>query len=208
MVGNPGTPKRKKAKSKAVARPADAKRSAAKFKTKGPLAPAATSDAESKNTKQAVEQQIDDFMKQVGYANPSERTDENGWRWFEYKSARGRAGVVESASDGQTYLRAESLVMQVPADPNVQLSLMNELLETNMTIPGPARLGIGENMVFVCATTPLAKLGADDVPDNIHSVMEIAASFNNPPPGEVTLEEAGQAPAPPVPSADTTPQAE
>jgi hypothetical protein len=204
MVGNPGTPKGKKAKSKAVARPAAAKRSAAKSNPNAPLASA----AESKNTKQAVEQQIDDFMKKVGYANPSERTDENGWRWFEYKSARGRAGVVESASDGQTYLRAESLVMQVPADPNVQLSLMNELLETNMTIPGPARLGIGENMVFVCATTPIAKLGADDVPDNIHSVMKIAASFNNPPPGEVTLEEAGLAPAPPVQSADTTPQAE
>lgn len=206
MVVNPRSLREKKAKSKAVARPANAIKSAAKSKSNAPASTAEKSEVKSENTKQSVEQQIDDFMKKVGYANPSERTDENGWRWFEYKSARGRAGVVESTSDGQTYLRAESLVMQVPADPNVQLSLMNELLETNMTIPGPARLGIGENMVFVCATTPLAKLGANDVPDNIHSVMEIAASFNNPPPGEVTLEEAGQAPAPPAQVGDTSQQ--
>lgn len=190
MVGKARTSKVKKAKSKAAAQPAAAKEST----------------TEPRYTKQAVEQQIDDFMKQVGYANPSERTDENGWRWFEYKSARGRAAVVDSPSDGQTYLRAESLVMQVPADPNLQLQLMHELLETNMTIPGPARLGIGENMVFVCATTPLTKLTADDVPDSIHSVMEISASFNNPPPGEVTPGEEAQPQPAPDPAPEPGPQ--
>ncbi len=57
------------------------------------------SDEEIEKIRQATEQEVDDFMRRVGYANPAERTDEQGWRWFELGSARGRVGLVASQSD-------------------------------------------------------------------------------------------------------------
>ncbi len=137
------------------------------------------SDEEIEKIRQATEQEIDDFMKRVGYANPAERTDEQGWRWFNYGSARGRVGIVASQSDGEMFLRAESLVMELPSDQESLFSLMRELLEANMTIAGPARLAINGGGVFVCATVPVVELGAGDVPAHIHSVMAIAESFGN-----------------------------
>ncbi len=138
------------------------------------------SESKRDKIKKATEQQIDDFMKRVGYANPAERTDENGGRWFNYGSARGRAGLIESDSDGEMFLRVESLVMELPTDEAQVLSLMHELLEANMTIAGPARLGISGDSVFVCATVPLVELVPGDVSAYIHSVMTIADSVANP----------------------------
>ncbi len=154
------------------------------------------SAAQLEKMRQKTEQQIDEFMKRVGYANPSERTDDQGWRWFDYGSAKGRAGIVESDSDGEMFLRAESLVMKLPSDENEMLPLMRELLEANMTIAGSARLGISGEGVFVSATIPVVELAAGDVPAHIHSVMAIAESFGHPFAEEVKQEGAGQGPAP------------
>lgn len=147
----------------------------------------ADSDPGSGNTspaklllKEAAEHQIDEFMKKVGYRNPSARTDDHGWRWFEFASAKGRAGVVQSESDGEMYFHAESLVMELPSESDGILPLMRELLEANMTIAGPARLGISGEGVFVSATIPLSELTPDGVPAHIHSVMVIADSFGQP----------------------------
>ncbi len=130
--------------------------------------------------KHTTEQQIDDFMKRVGYANPSERTDENGGRWFNYGSVQGRAGIIESDADGEMFLRVECRVMEIPSADDELFRLMRELLEANMTIAGAARLGISGESVFVCATVPLVELVPGDVPAHIHSVMTIADSINKP----------------------------
>jgi hypothetical protein len=157
-------------------------RRAYKYSQTSPEAPAPPVWREMSATKRdkirkATEQQIDEFMKRVGYANPAERTDENGGRWFNYGSAKGRAGIIESDSDGELFFRVESLVMELPPDENELLPLLRELLEANMTIAGPARMGISGESVFVCATVPLVELVPGDVPAHIHSVMTIAGKM-------------------------------
>jgi hypothetical protein len=158
------TSKRRPSRSKGVVLQPPPKRSAAKLK----------------RIKQAAEKQIDDFMKQIGCPDPSERTDEQGWRWFEYRSARGRAGILESESNNEMYLRVESLGTELPPDKEQALRFMREILQTNMTIPGPTRMGLSDENVYVCATIPASTLSAGDVPEHIHSVMAIAASYTNP----------------------------
>lgn len=152
----------------------------AKPEADAPVASSSGSAAKPEKIRQAAELKIDKFMKRVGYDNPAERTDENGWRWLKFGSAQGRAGVVESDSDGEMYLRAEALAMELPSDPDQALPFMRELLEMNMTIPGAARLGINGQGVFVCGTIPLPGLTVERVAAHIHSVMEIAASFGHP----------------------------
>jgi hypothetical protein len=163
-----------------VRKPRAVKRRRAKSKVDAPSVSRRISATEHQRIRQAVELQIDEFMKKVGYSDPSKRTDEQGWRWFEFGSARGRAGLVQSESDGQVYLRAESLVMELPSDQEMIPPLMRELLEANMTIAGTARFGISGEGVFVCATIPVVELAPGDVPAHIHSVMEIAGSVRNP----------------------------
>ncbi len=138
------------------------------------------SPAKRKALRRAAELQIDKFMKRVGYTNPSERIDGDGWRWFEYGSARGRAGIVESGSDRDLFLRAESLVMKLPADQDAIFHLMHDLLQANMNIAGSARLGISGESIFACSTAPVVELAPGDIATHIHSVMALAASFVNP----------------------------
>ncbi len=153
--------------------------------------------------KKATEQQIDEFMKRVGYSNPVERTDENGGRWFNYGSAQGRAGIVESDSDGEMFLRVESRVMDLPSDENELVSLMRELMEANMTIAGSARVGISGEGIFVCATVPIVELVPGDVPGHIHSVMTIADRIVSPF-GQVEKQEgASQEQTPPEKAAES-----
>ena len=163
------------------------------------------SPAKLKRNKRAAELQIDEFMKRVGYANPSERTDDRGWRWFEFGTMKGRAAVVQSESDGELYLRAESLVMELPSDQEMVTPLMRELLEANMTFAGAARLGISGEGVFVCASIPVAELGDGDVPSHIHSVMAIAESFG-PPMEEMNYEGMSQEASLPEQVPDPSPQ--
>ena len=181
MAKKSSTPKRRQARQKGVIIQAPPKRSEAKLK----------------RIKQAAEKQIDDFMKQIGCPDPAERTDEHGWRWFEYRSARGRAGVLESESNKEMYLRVESLISALPPDKNQAFQMMHEMLQTNMSIPGPARLGIGDENVYVCATIPAAGLAGSDVPEHIHSVMAIAASYTNPFDQPARYESPSQAETPP-----------
>lgn len=181
MAKDTRTEKRRRNKSKADGTAASQKRSA----------------AELDKIKRAAEQQIDEFMKTVGDSNPFGRTDEEGWRWFEYRSVRGRAGIVQSDTDGEMYLRAESMVIELQPDEEPDSQLMCDLLQTNMTIPGAARLGITNDGVFAVATVPVSGLRAGDVPIHIRSVMALAANFVNPPREQVIPEGASQEPSPP-----------
>ena len=156
-----------------------------------PKAARKASAAKLNRVRKAVEQQIDEFVKSTGFANPAERTDKEGWRWFEYGNVKARAGVVESTSDGELYLRTESLMMEIPADGDEAAALLRELLEANMTIAGSARLGISGEGVFVCSTLPVAALVVREVPGHIESVVALATRLF----GETGQGDAAQEPA-------------
>lgn len=128
--------------------------------------------------KQAAESQIDAFMRKVGYANPAERTDERGWRWFNLGSAEGRAAVIES--DGELYLAAEAPIMQLPSDKELILPLMRELLEMNTVLSGTVRLGIKNEWVVATATRMVADLGGNDCAACINAVMRMADNLDDP----------------------------
>ena len=139
----------------------------------------------------------------MGYDNPSERTDKEGWRWFEFGSAKGRSGIVEF--DGEMYLRTEALAMELPPDKDQSNLLLRELLETNATITGAARLALNGQGVFVCSTVPVVKLTVEETFSHIHPVMEIAASVQNPFAEDVKKEEEHLQPTAPVQAAEPNP---
>src|SRR5512147_242292 len=72
--------------------------------------------------KRAAESQIDVFMRQVGITDPAKLTDPEGWHYFTFGSADGRAAVVEY--QGEMFLHAEAVVMQLPSDKDLLLPLM------------------------------------------------------------------------------------
>lgn len=160
----------------------------AAVKSKKRTAPVAKPD----RVRKAMERQIDEFVKSTGAADPAQRTDPDGWRWFEYGSLRARAGIVEASSDGALYLRTESLVMEVPPDKDEAAALLRELMEANMHIAGPARLAVSGDGVFVCSTIPVAALAVSDVPSHIEAVVALAGKLfgetgQGEPPPEISI---------------------
>jgi hypothetical protein len=154
-----------------------AKRSQALAEAGAPQPKPGVSPAKLRQLKKAAEAQIDDFMKKVGYTNPAERTDQQGWRYLGLGSAEGRAGVVEL--DGELFLRAEAAIMKLPSDKDLILPLMRDLLEWNAVIPGLARLGIMGEAVFVSISQPVVELGSDDFAFCIHRVMKLADDLDD-----------------------------
>jgi len=128
-------------------------------------------------TKDAIEAQIDAFMRKVGYADPASRTDADGWRYFQRGSAEGRAGVIKIEEDW--HLRVESPVFPLPGDKDLLLPLMRELLELNVGIPGSHRVGINDQQVFATVTYPLASLRTGDCAQSIDSVMALADALDD-----------------------------
>lgn len=128
--------------------------------------------------KEATEAQIDAFMKKVGIPDPVNMTDEEGWRFFQLGSARGRAGVIES--EEELYLQVEAPVMPLPSDNDLILPLMRELLELNLTIPLGGKIGISNETVVVAVIRLIKELlHEDDVAQSIHSVMSIADGIDD-----------------------------
>lgn len=119
-----------------------------------------------------AEKEIDAFMIKVGYKNPAEFTDEKGWRYFNLGSAQGRVGIVQY--ENELFLKVEALIMSLPADKELILPLMRELLELNLNLPGEVRIGIIENNVFGGITYPVENLNSDGFAHCIHSVMKLA----------------------------------
>ena len=138
--------------------------------------PPRRSAAQLEKMKKTAEWQIDEFMKKVGYVNPAERTDEDGWRWFDFGGVKGRAGITGSNED--MFLRAEAHAMDLPPDKDRMLKVLRDLMEANMNFAGPARLGIYGESVFVSSTMPFVKLTASAAQAHIQPVMEIAATLH------------------------------
>ena len=138
--------------------------------------PEGPSAEEMKAQKQEAEAQIDAFMKQVGY-NPPDRTDEAGWRYFTRGTADERAGVVQL--DNGLFLRVEALVMAMPSDKELILPLMRELLNINIELSGPVRLGIEGDNVYAALLYPVKALKDEQYPDMIHWTMSLADQIDD-----------------------------
>ncbi len=126
--------------------------------------------------KKQAEDRIDAFMVKVGY-NPPDRTDEAGWRYFTLGSAEGRAGAIEV--EGNIFLRVEALVMPMPSDKELILPLMRELLTLNVSMSGPARLGIKDDQVYTALLYPVKALHDDDYATMIHWTMTLADQLDD-----------------------------
>jgi hypothetical protein len=133
--------------------------------------PAGPTPEEIKAFKAEAEAKIDAFMKLVGY-NPPDRTDETGWRYFTLGSADGRAAIVQMESD--LYLRVEALVMAMPSDKELILPLMRELLNFNIDLSGPTRLGIDGDNIYTALLYPVKALADDEYGNMIHWTMSLA----------------------------------
>jgi len=132
---------------------------------------------ELQQAKQAAEAQIDTYLKNVGIPDPSQLVDEDGWRHFRMGSARGFAYIDES--DGELYLNAAAVVMPLPADKDLILPLMRDVLELNMLLWGSARLSISYESILVAAIERVNDLQQDDVARCIHRVMSLADDLDD-----------------------------
>lgn len=119
-----------------------------------------------------AEQYIDDFMIHIGYSDPAERTDEDGWRYFNLGSAEGRAGVFNT--EDYLLLRVEAPIMSLPSDQDLILPLLRELMEFNMMILGECRIGIINETIYAAITYPVNALEEGDIRRCIDTVLKTA----------------------------------
>ena len=121
--------------------------------------------------REAGEGAIDNFLRTVvGVSDPSEFTDQDGWRYLEFGSAKGVAFIDEA--EDVFYLHCEADVMPVPSDQELIVPLYRELLEMNLGIPGTSRFAIHGDHVVVVSTEELSILRDDgDFARHIHGVM-------------------------------------
>jgi hypothetical protein len=131
------------------------------------------SPAELAEVRKAVEKQIDDFLRTVGFPDPAALTDEHGWRHMQLGSASGSAAVVE-LDGGRLFLRAQALVMPLPSDGDLLVPLMRELLELNFGMPMSGRIGIGGEAVWVEVMLGLSNVHPDAAAWCIQNVMSLA----------------------------------
>ncbi len=127
--------------------------------------------------KHAAESQIDAFLRQLGLNDVARLTDPDGWRYFTFGSADGRAAVVEH--EGELFLHAEAVVMQLPSDKELLLPLMRELLEFNLRVAGAARLGIVRDYIFASIIQPVLQMRTEEFSHIIHLVMQLADDLDD-----------------------------
>jgi tetratricopeptide (TPR) repeat protein len=127
--------------------------------------------------KRAAESQIDAFLRQVGVIDVPKLTDPDGWRYFTFGSADGRTAVLEH--EGELFLHAEAVVMQLPSDKDLLLPLMRELLEFNLRVSGSARLGIVRDYVFVSIIQTVLHMRTEEFSRVINMVMQLADELDD-----------------------------
>jgi hypothetical protein len=122
--------------------------------------------------KTSVESSIDEFMKSVGYKDPAEKTDSEGWRHFVKGSAQGMCGVT--FENNSLFFKAVAKVMDLPSDKTLILPLMRKLLELNLAIKNEAKIGIKNNIVWLAMMKPAEYMQKSDVPRSINFTMSMA----------------------------------
>ncbi|MCU0493303.1 MAG: YbjN domain-containing protein [Chloroflexaceae bacterium] len=123
----------------------------------------------------AITALIDRFLNSVGLENIT--TDEQGWRHFGMGSVAGRATAVEL--NETWYMRVEAHVLPLPADGDLIVPLMRELLELNHDLAYRGSFSLAGNDIFV-----VALLHADDATETtvgryIHDALALADAADN-----------------------------
>ena len=127
--------------------------------------------------KHAAESQIDAFLRQLGLSDVVRQTDPDGWRYFTFGSADGRAAVVEH--EGELFLHAEAVIIPLPSDKELLLPLMRELLEFNLRVAGAARLGIVRDTIFASIIQPVLHMRTEEFSRIIQPVMQLADDLDD-----------------------------
>ena len=130
--------------------------------------------------KKTVEADIDQFIVRMELAeNPKDLKDEEGVRHFPAfgSSEGGFARVYEN--EGQLYFKVAASVMEMPADKELILPLMRELLTINVFFPTFGRLGIMDKRVYATMTYPVELMNREDVGRTIYSVFSLADSVDD-----------------------------
>jgi hypothetical protein len=133
-------------------------------------------DAERARLRAWAGERLDAFMQKAGI-DPAQNTDSDGWRWFELGSAVGFAFVDEVG--GEVILHVAAEVMPLPADRDLIVPLMRELLELNANIWGSARFGIRNRRIYACVAVPVADLDAEDFGVFINEVMALGDAMDD-----------------------------
>lgn len=119
--------------------------------------------------REAVEAQIDDFLRSAGAEDPAALTDEDGRRLLQLGSVEGCVAAVEA--DGEVYLRVETRVLQLPSDADLILLLMRDALALNHSMPGASRLTLDKEALWLVGMLHVSELQEGDVAHCIRSVM-------------------------------------
>ena len=124
-----------------------------------------------------AENQIDDFLRQVGIKDPSECTSPQGWRELQYDSAEGFAFVQDE--DGNVTFRVIAQIMPLPSDKELIVPLMRDLLEYNSLLLGASRFSIDGGSVYASAGQLVESIKDEAYADYINGVLIMAHTFTD-----------------------------
>lgn len=140
-------------------------------------APEQPSPAQLARLKAAAESMIDNFLLECGVEEPAAQTDEQGRRHLTFGSARCQLAVVED--EGELFLHANALVMELPSDKDLIVPLMRELLELNLRIHGAVRVGVSGELVIAMASRPVLELQVEEFSRCLYSVAAVADQIDD-----------------------------
>jgi hypothetical protein len=124
-------------------------------------------------TQAKLEADLDEFLAAAHEADPSEFTDEDGWRYFTLGDTEARICVGQVEHD--VCVRVESPVITVPAEQDVQIRLLREALEYNAAAPGHSRIGISNNLLVAVAMQPASNIGEGGLAALMEDTVVMAA---------------------------------
>lgn len=122
--------------------------------------------------KKHAEARIDEFLRSVGVKDPSEFTDEHGWRHLDYGSAEGFAFVDDE--DNEVTFHVAATVMTLPSDKDLVVPLMRDVLEHNSMLWGAPHFSIVGSCLYASAGHQVRSMKDEDYGDYIHGVMTLA----------------------------------
>lgn len=105
--------------------------------------------------------------------DPKAVTNASGWRVIGMGSATALINIIQ-VDFGDYMLVVWSPLLDLPADPRLQLPLFEMLLRFNHHRTGLARFALQEDLVVLSAVRPIHGLDIDEVLEAIRTVLEIA----------------------------------
>jgi len=125
--------------------------------------------------KMQARKQIDEFLRQKGFKDPSELVDEKGTWHFSYGPVDGLCFLDNG--DGDLIFHVAAGVIPLPSDAELVAPLMRESLESNTAIEGAARFTIVDSHVFVSVTERVSRMKDEDYGRHIDDVVGVADAW-------------------------------